>query len=388
MSPTRPILSSTSAGIIGAIACTAIFALTIGLSYPLLSFVLKSNGYDDAAIGFNAAMTPLGVLVASPFYPRLIARFGAWRVAAFCLVGAASMILLLGMTQLFAAFLVLRFLLGVFDVGVYIVSETWINQLASDRTRGRVVGLYATALSAGFGSGPLILALTGSEGVLPFVIGSSVCLLAVAVVVLIRHAVPDTRQERAVSSLKFLRLAPALLLSIVAFAFWDAALLALFPVYGLDYGLDASFVAIALSVCIFGNTFLQIPIGWLADKTQRRDVLILCCGVAALGALLLPVLVGNKVLLLPMLFVWGAAAGGIYTMAMTELGDRFSGAELVAGNAAFALAYGVGGIIGGPFVGLAMKAFGSVGYSGSMAVVLLAVGLFALIRRQMSAPEH
>ena len=330
--------SNTTIAILGAIACATIFALTIGLTFPLLSFVLQTQGYSDAAIGFSAAMTPLGVLVASPVYPRIIRRFGDWQVVAVCLVVTGLVILMMGLWANFAVFLLLRFLLGVFDSGVFIISETWINQLASTRSRGRIVGLYATSLSTGFGLGPLILAWTGSESFLPFAIGSACCALALVVVLAVRRAAPGMHRKQASSSFSFLRLAPTLLVAIAVFAFWDAAVLALFPIYGMSFGMTASFASLALAVCILGNTLLQFPIGWLADLTSRRAVLILCCCVVVGVALLLPVISDAKAVLLPVLFVWGAAADGVYTMAMTELGDRFSGSDLVAGNAAFAVA--------------------------------------------------
>jgi len=170
------------AGIAGAIACTTIFALTVGLSFPLLSLVLEHQGISEAAIGINAAMTPLGIVLASPFYPRLIERFGSWQVAIGSLLLSALLILSMGLTRSFGAFLVLRLMLGMADVGIFIVSETWINQLARPETRGRVVGIYATALSVGFGAGPFTLALIGFQGFAPFAVGAVCCFLAIGVV--------------------------------------------------------------------------------------------------------------------------------------------------------------------------------------------------------------
>ena len=375
-------LSPNQAGILGAIILTAVFALTIGLTYPLLSFILESQGYSESAIGLNAAATPLGVLIASPLYPRLVRRFGTWQVAIACLLVVSAVLLLMGLTGGFVAIMLLRFTLGLADVGVYIISETWINQLADKKTRGRVIGLYATAFTAGFGAGPLILSVTGIEGLTPFAIGAVLCLLPVAIVLMIRKVVPGIEDEEAVSSFGFVWLAPTLLLAIVIFAFWDAALLALFPVFGLGEGLDPRFITLAMSVAIFGNTFLQIPIGWVSDKTSRRAVMIACAFATGLGSIAMLSVVQSHMAFLILLFFWGATAGGIYTMGMAELGDRFDGAELEAGNAAFAIAFGVGGIIGGPITGAAMDVAGSNGYVGTLAGAFIALGAIAWWRRR------
>ncbi|SDE19847.1 MFS transporter [Ruegeria marina] len=369
------------AGIAGAIACTTIFALTVGLSFPLLSLVLEQQGTSEAAIGINAAMTPLGIMLASPFYPRLIERFGTWQVATGSLILSALLILSLGLTRSFGAFLVLRLALGMADVGIFIVSETWINQLARPESRGRVVGIYATALSVGFGAGPFTLALIGFQGFAPFAVGAACCALAMVVVLAVRAHAPDVRGETLVSPLGFLRRAPTLLAAICIYAFWEGAMLSLFPVFGLAAGLTVAVATSALSVAFLGNTVLQIPIGWLSDRSSRRQVMVLCALLTAAGAVLLPGLPDRLPLFLAVLFVFGATAGGIYTMAMAELGDRFSGSDLVAGNAAFAVAFGLGGLLGGPITGAAMQLAGNGGFAGALALVFAAMAALANLRR-------
>jgi MFS family permease len=373
---------SNAFGIVGAIACMTIFMLTVGLTYPLFAFVLEAQGYDEAAIGINAAMSPLGILAASPFYPRLTRRFGGWQVAVVCLVAVAGLLLLMGLTQNYVAYLALRFLLGAADTGVFIISETWINQMAPQRSRGRVVGLYATSAAAGFSAGPLILSVTGVEGMTPFAIAAGLCAVTILIVLTIRAATPSISHGETASPFAFARLAPTLLIVIGVSSFWDAALLSLFPLYGLDHGFAARFITFALAVSVLGMTFLQIPIGWVADRTSRRGVMICCAGIAATGAAVLPMAMGEPTLLLPTLFLWGAAAGGLYTVAMAELGDRFTGAELVAGNAAFAIMWGVGGMIGGPTTGAAMNLVGSDGFSWTLTLVFLATAIFAFWRRR------
>ncbi|MGI9484224.1 MAG: MFS transporter [Hyphomicrobiales bacterium] len=295
-------------------------------------------------------------------------------------IAVAVLIFLMGLTQLYATFLLLRFLLGFADSGVFIISETWINQLAERKSRGRIIGLYATMLSAGFGAGPLLLSFTGVAGFMPFVIGAGLCIAAALVIFKFRAFMPDSSHEQASSSLSFIRLAPALLIAIATFAFWDGALLSLFPVYGLYFDFSTSFITLALSVCILGKTFLQIPIGWVADLTSRRGVLIFCAGAAALGAIALPQVIGSPMLFLSTLFFWGAAVGGIYTMAMSELGDRFTGAEIMAGNAAFAIAFGIGGMVGGPVTGAAMDAAGANGFTTTLALIFVFTSVFAAWR--------
>ena len=74
-------------GIVAAIMTIGVFCLTTGLSYPLLALILENRGTSTGLIGLNAAMTPLGIIVSSPFIPMLTRRIGAWFmcVASLCL---------------------------------------------------------------------------------------------------------------------------------------------------------------------------------------------------------------------------------------------------------------------------------------------------------------
>ena len=365
-------------GIIASIAAIGVFCFTMGLSYPLLALILEDMGTSSSLIGLNAAMGPIGIILTAPFIPPLARRCGAWLL---CIIGfgiSAVVFLLLGVFRDVMIWFGLRFLLGVAINVIFIVSETWINQLAEPHTRGRTIGLYNTIAAAGFALGPLTLAVIGFSGWLPFLIGVSGILIALPVIVYAKKHLPqfDGREDSSVIS--FFSLAPLLLLAVVSAALFDQTALTLLPIYGLQHSLGEATVSLMLAVLIVGNVVLQIPIGWLADRISRRILLIaLACG-AVTASLLLPVLIGGSVLLWPMLFVWGAIAYGTYTIALIELGDRFSGAILLAGNGAFAMMWGIGGIVGPPLAGAAMDIMGPEGLPITLGVTFAILGIASL----------
>jgi hypothetical protein len=89
--------------------------------------------------------------------------------------------------------------------------------------------------------------------------------------------------------------------------------------------------------------------------------MILACAIATTAcAVLLPLLIRTP-LVWGVLLVMGAVGYGVYTMALVELGSRFKGTLLVTGNSAFALLWGVGGIVGPPGAGLLMQGIGPPG---------------------------
>jgi MFS family permease len=365
-------------GIVGVTATVSVFAMAQGLSYPLLSFILQRQGVPPSLIGLSAAMTPLGFIVSSPVIPSLARRFGAGRVALSCAALSAMVLALVGWTQDLNAWFVLRFLIGVVTNPLYVLSEVWMIALAPPARRGRIMGLYTSIISAGFAAGPLCLLTVGTHGWPPFLVGIGAFIVCGACLASVLGRLPrvDEEGEKA-SVLGFLPLAWLLLAAVVVAAGYEQALLSLMPVFGAERGLPEADVSALLTAFIAGNIALQIPLGLLAERLTARRMLFVCGLASAVGSALIPVLLDGP-LIWPVVFVLGAVSFGIYTMALIELGERFSGTMLVAGNAAFSLMWGVGGIVVSPAVGAAMDLSGANGLPVSLTLICLALSAAAL----------
>jgi MFS family permease len=364
-------------GIIASITAIGVFCLTTGLSYPLLALILENRGTSTVLIGLNAAMTPLGIIVSSPFIPMLARRLGAWFLCVASLCLAAVLLVLLGVFRDVMIWFPLRFLLGVANTVIFITSEAWINQLAEPGIRGRTIGFYNTIAAAGFALGPLALAVIGSQGWLPFLVGVAGILMALPIVVMARDHLPEFDGDEKASVFSFFSLAPLLLLAVAAAALFDQVVMSLLPIYCLRHGVTEATGSFMLTVLIVGNVLLQIPIGWLADRFSRRYLLSYLAFGTVAGCILLVWWIEGSLLIWPMLFIWGAVAFGTYTIAMVDLGDRFSGALLLAGNSAFGVMWGIGGIIGPSVSGVAMDLMGPEGLPLTLGVLFAILGIAA-----------
>ena len=125
-----------------------------------------------------------------------------------------------------------------------------------------------------------------------------------------------------------------------------------------------------------GGVFLQIPIGVLADRIDRRLLLMFCAGAGVFGGISLPLFIHLPWLLWPSLFLWGGVIVGLYTVGLTLLGERFRGADLVGANAAFVMLYGVGAVAGPPVAGAAMDLWDPHGLA--LALALLCLGFIGV----------
>ncbi|MER9867691.1 MFS transporter [Mesorhizobium sp. M0045] len=372
------------AAITGVIATVSVFAIAQGLSYPLLSFILQRQGVSPAIIGLSAAMTPIGFIVSSPLVPALARRFGAGRTALTCAALSALVLALIGWTQNVYLWFPLRFLIGAVTNPLYVLSEVWVIALAPPARRGRVMGIYSTIISAGFAAGPLCLLAVGTVGWPPFLVGIGAFLFCGACLASVLARLPKVDESgHRVSVLGFVPQAWLLLSAVIVAAGFEQAVLALLPVYGTHYGIAEAHMSALLSVMIAGNIAMQVPLGLLAERLTARLVRFICVSMTVLGCALLPVLIETP-LIWPCVFVWGAVSYGIYTMSIIELGERFTGSALVAGNAAFSLMWGIGGIAVPPLAGSAMDVVGAGGLPMTLGAICLALAVVTVIRRRMA----
>jgi MFS family permease len=360
-----------------------VFTAMQGLTYPLLALILERQGVPAWLIGINAAMMPLGMIVAAPLTPYAMQRLGALRFVVSSQLGTLLCLLLIGAEHDAWLWLPLRFFMGLFLASQFVVTETWINQIASDAYRGRILGFYATVLSAGFAAGPAILLAVGTQGWAPFSAGAALLLGALAVLLSVRKALPAARSERPMSVFAFLPLAPLLLFAVAVVAFADEGSMSLLPIYVIQHGYGESIGTIALIAMIAGSVSMQYPIGWLADRFPRGRVMLVCALVAAASALAQSLAVGVPWLFWSVVFVWGGSYFALHVLSLVRLGERFSGAALIAGNSAMGAMWGVGGIVGPPTLGGAMSSFGPDGLPLVLAALFVVTAL--VIARNDSA---
>jgi MFS family permease len=373
--------------LIAACAAITVFGFAFGMTYPLLSLILESRGVTSDMIGINSAMLPIGILLFSPVIPVLAARFGARNVAMVAALATAMAILSYKVFDTLSAWFLIRLLQGMTIATLFVLSEAWIVGSAGDHNRGKIVAIYASVLSASFGAGPLLISFIGIEGWTPFVLGAVVVTVGIIPFMFIREdARSDPEETQPSSIMSFARKAPMLLAAVGAFAIFDAATLSLFPVYGVQNGLDIATAANILTAMILGNVLLQFPIGWLCDRFAPRLVMAGCALVTSLTLLLLPLLLSSA-WKWPLLVLMGTTGYGVYTVSLVALGSRFSGHELINGSASFGIIWGFGALLGSISGGLTMLASASHGLPISLALIYLVLA-GGVTWRQMAAQRR
>lgn len=358
--------------------------LVYGLTLPLLSLVLDSQGISKTVIGLSiVAQASAGALLA-PFIPSLILRAGAARVMQAAALLAAATLVTLGIYQDVYLWFPLRFLLGASAAILWSASESVINELAADNWRGRIIGIYGSAGAAGFALGPLVLIVTGTEGLQPFMVTAALVIAASLPLFWLGREASADSSDTHVSLWRIFKLVPHIMLLNVAYAAAVESFIAFFPLFGLDAGIGEARSLSLLTFFAFGGVVLLLPLGWLADHMQRHKMLLACVVLTIIGFFVLPELVSLRVGGPLFAFTLGGVEGMIYTLGMVLLGQRFRGPELAAATVLYTGMWCAGTILGPFIVGASMDVFGDQSMSyliGMVYILYLPVFFYARNRK-------
>ncbi|MCE5975834.1 MFS transporter [Pseudomonas sp. JR33AA] len=348
--------------------------LALGVSMPLVSLRLEAWGYGSFAIGVMAAMPALGVLAGASLASRLAGWVGVPSAMRLCLWGGALSIGLLALLPSYPLWLLLRLMIGMSLTVVFILGESWINQLVVEQWRGRLVALYGSSYALSQLAGPLVLGFLGSDDDFGFWAATGL-LLAAPLVLLGRGGAPSTEACNVTFGdlFAFCRRLPVIAWAIALFASFEAMILTLLPVYCLQQGFSTEIALFMVSTVVVGDAVLQLPIGALADHMSRRTLFTGCAVTLLVSSLAIPLLLHTPVIW-PLWVLFGASAGGLFTLSLVLIGERYRDDELVRANAHVAQLWGIGCLLGPLLAGA-----GSQWISGHALLLLMAAGAAGLV---------
>ena len=359
------------------IASITAASASIGMIIPLLAVSMERMDISGTIIGLNSAMPALAALVALPFIPKLLTLIPVRWFLPGCLLLSISCLFLYGWFPNVWIWFPLRFVNGFAIAGLMVVSETWLNVIAEERWRGRLIGAYATFFALGFALGPILFRFTGIDGFLPYLAACGVLSLALPPLLLVPKTPPkELEAPPSVAMFRLLSLAPAALLAVLVFGVLEAEMLTMLSIYALRMGLSELNSILTITVFAAGNVVWPMPLGYLADIIDRRLVLLFCALSGLVAALLLPFIITTPSVFFPVLFLFGGIVSGLYTVALTLIGQTFQGANIASANALFLVLYSLGALLGPIVGGVSMDIWDPHGLAVSM---ILISGSYALL---------
>lgn len=364
-----------------ALATTGI-VLAFSMTGPVLAVALQASGASTAAVGAFAMLPFLMVGLLIPVMPRLLARWGVVRTyRAGCVLELAGMATY-ALTDHWLAWSLGSAVAGLGAAALWNATEALLAREAPAAQRGRVMGLYQTALGASLALGPFVPALLGI-GVRP-VLWIAAALVAACCAVAVAIPSRSTAEPPPGQAGTWAALRQVPLLGLIAFAggVFEAGLGSVSAANAAGLGLDLRTAASVAGAIGVGSFLCQLPAGMAADRWRMRTVFI----AAALLLLVASAAFGFAgrwpALLWACGVVWGGVGGALYTLTMVEVAHRFEGRATAGGAAAMISGYTVGGVVGPVAAGGALQLAGAPG----LALLLGAMALATLVAAR-SVPD-
>ncbi|MBE5203982.1 MFS transporter [Pectobacterium sp. FL60-S17] len=358
------------------IIAASLVGLVTGYTLPLISLKLAELGHSTATLGILAALPAAGMMLSSFVTPWLSRHLHASYLLSGSLIVLAASTVASFLLSHPVSLILPRLLTGLASGVLVVLGETWVTSRASDKHKATLTGLYASVFTGCQLIGPLLIA--AGEHIQIYALWL-ICGISAACAFMLRNCASMVRadEQSSTSYRDLIPFLPAIASGVLCFSFFDASILALFPLYGMEQGLDEKSAILLVTLIFLGDAIFQTPIGWLADKCGIIKTHIGCGILFCVMLVSITFSFSSPSLLIPVCIVLGAAAGGLYTLSLVRAGQKFAGQRLIVMNSLLGLVWSAGSISGPLFSGAAITFYG---YDGLIAILLLTGVLFVGIQ--------
>ncbi|MEM6676515.1 MAG: MFS transporter [Pseudomonadota bacterium] len=314
---------------------------------PLDVLAATDRGFSPGEIGLLGSGHFAGFLIGCFVTPRLIGSVGHSRCFAAAAAIGATGALLHPVLEGPIAWTFLRGLTGIAIAAAYTVIESWLQAKTANENRGRVYGIFRVVDLVGQISAQGLIAVLDPSSYVAYNVIAVFCCLCLLPLALSRRVAPETPVPPRLRPLAAWRLSPSAMVGVLVAALSGAAFRMAGPLYALENGLEQAEIAIFLSAAILGGVAAQYPVGWIADKLERRHVLMGLSGIAVVTCVAVAYATGpgDTMAIYAGAFVFGITAFPIYSVAAALANDYAEADFVVDLNASLIFYFSAGAIL-------------------------------------------
>ena len=340
--------------------------------------------FTTEEIGLLGSAHFLGFFIGCWWAPRLMGSVGHSRAfAAFTATGAIGLLSHMLVTDPLA-WALMRVASGFCVAGCYTVIEAWLQAKVTNQTRGRALGVFRVVDMSGSLAAQLIISVLEPASYVSYNILAILCCAALLPPTLTRATQPETPDAPRLRPMLAVTKSPLAAAGVVVAAVSSASFRMVGPIYGQQVGLVTEQIAWFLAAFVLGGALAQFPAGWLADKYDRRWVLI-WLSVAAMASCAITVAshdMGTTAVMLAA-GLFGMTTFPIYSVAAAHAHDFAEDHERVELSAALMFFFAVGAIASPWLASVLIDAYGPAALFTMIAGAHLMLVIFGVIRMRM-----
>ena len=338
-------------------------------------------GFSTAQVGLLGSAHFFGFFIGCWVAPRMMGNVGHSRAfAAFTATGAIGLLAHMLLVDPLA-WAGMRVASGFSIAGCYTVIEAWLQAKVTNQTRGRTMAAYRVADMGASLVAQLMISVLEPASYISYNLLALLCCAALLPLTLTKTPQPSTPSAPRLRPMLAVTRSPLAAAGVIVAALSAASFRMVGPIYGTQVGLQTNEIALFLAAFVAGGALAQYPVGWLADKFDRRWVLI-WLSVAAIGSCMQTVFFTGQssqaILLTAALF--GLTTFPIYSIAAAHAHDFASTEERVELSAALMFHYALGAIAAPLVASWLIEAFGPPAMFVMIACGHGALVVFGLVR--------
>ena len=385
------------------------WALFIGIGIMMIAHGLQGNlmGIRSVIENFNFIATGtmmsgyyVGFFFGSTMAPKLVSRVGHIRVfAAFASLGSLSILIISAYVNP-VVWTFARFVTGMSIVSCLVVAESWLNDRANNRTRGKLLSVYMIITYTGLALGMLLLNFDSPENYKPFILVSILLSIALVPILLTKRKAPKFKKIGTLKLKELYKISPLGFVSSFCTGIIHSALFTLAAVYAATVNFSIFEISLLLFLITIAGALFQWPIGYLSDQFDRRVIIVLCTTVGAVFCVLsifasghtftsfptmqyINVVVdpgADKLMFFIFVTVYAGASLSLFSLNVAHTNDFVPKEKFVAAGGGLNTIFGIGAM-GGPIVcSIFMNEFGPNSFFIFLLIFHVIIALFALYR--------
>jgi len=391
---TQPALAAATRPLAGRLTPLLVAAACLlganGVAVTMISVRAKTEGLSDAMVGLLGSFYFGGLILGVLLTPFLIARAGHIRVFSTLAAISAIAVLAIAFTPAGWGWMLIRLVGGAAFCGTTMVLESWLNSIATNASRGRILSVYRIVdMTAVMGS-QFLLPAFGPLGADILIVLAILYCLALVPISLTSERNPQAPPARLIDPLMLWRVSPVALVTALTIGLTNGAFRMVGPIYVEAVGLGLETVAAFIAIWVFAGAVFQFPAGWLSDRFDRRIVLSIFTVGAGLSCLFISESSGRFELFVGV-FLFGGFALPLYSLCAAHANDHAEPGQFVDVVAGLTLAFGVGAMAGPFLASVVMAAYGAAAfflYTASLHLLLVVFVFVRMLSREAVPAEQ
>ncbi|MBN2905468.1 MAG: MFS transporter [Rhodobacteraceae bacterium] len=351
-----------------------------GLQGTLLGIRGGIEGFSTFEMSIVMSGYFVGFLGGSRLAPEMIRRVGHIRVFAALASLISAVLVLYPALAHPVAWTLGRVLIGFCFSGVYVTAESWLNNAATNETRGQTLSLYMIVQMAGIVSAQGLLLLADPGGFILFIIPSVLVSISFAPILLSVAPTPAFATTKPMKLRELIRISPTGAVGMFLMGGVYSALFGMAAVFGTAAGLSVPQISGFIAAIYVGGLLLQYPIGWLSDRMDRRSLILAAATIGGTASATAMVVSGSYPAMLVAAALIGGMSNPLYALLIAYTNDYLDPEDMAAASGGLMFINGVGAILGPIVTGWIMGLIGPQGFFLFVAILMGTLASYAAYR--------